>query len=391
MRVLMLTNAVSPDQLGGLQRYVRELAGAVAATGAEVGVVTRRVRDEDPAFAIDHDGVALHRYAVAPPADRLYAAKYPLAALGSAWRGVRRAERDGAIVHVHFALPGVAPLVGGRRFVQTFHAPAHKELSAERQGRYALPAERGAVALLRAGERGLVRNAERIAVLSDFMRDEVLALDPGAGARVELIPGGLDTERFTPGAPIADPFAAGDGPLLLTARRFVPRTGVEELVQAMPEVLAQVPDARLAVCGDGPRREAVQAFVDEAGIGDRVRLLGRVPDADLLAWYRAADLFVMPTQELEGFGLSAAEALATGTPVVGTPAGAIPELLAPLDPRLVSAGTTPSALAETIVRVLRTPDLLEDVAARARAHVHPGLSWAAVADRYLAFYEEATR
>jgi glycosyltransferase involved in cell wall biosynthesis len=382
----MLTNAVSPDQLGGLQRYVRELAGAVSAKGVDVSVVARRVRAEDPLAETGADGVRLRRYDVASRDDALYFARYPLAALGSAWRAARAHAAAGGIVHVHFALPGLAPALGGLPYVQTFHAPAYKEIAAERQGRYALPAEAAAVRLLRGGERLLVRRATRIAVLSEFMRREVLTLHEAAAERVQSIPGGLDTDLFSPGPPVVDPFAAGDGPLLLTARRFVPRTGVVELVRAMPAVLEAVPDARLAVCGDGPLRPEVQAFIDGAGLGDRVRLLGRVSDDDLLGWYRRADLFVMPTQELEGFGLSAAEALATGTPVVGTPAGAVPELLAPLDARLVSAGVDSAALARTIVDVLAAPELLASVAHRARAHVHPGLSWAAVADRYLEFY-----
>jgi glycosyltransferase involved in cell wall biosynthesis len=383
VRVLMLTNAVTPDQLGGLQRYVRELSGALVARGADVAIVTRQVREEDSLREVGDDGVRLLRYPVASRTARSYFVRYPLAAFGSAWRG-SRAQPPGALVHVHYSLPGLAATLAGRSYVQTFHAPAYKEIRAERQGRYSLPAIGLAERALRAGERRVVRGAERIAVLSDFMRREVATLDATAASRVWSIPGGLDTGRFAPGPDDgAGPGIAGSGPLLFTARRFVPRTGVAELVRAMPKV----PGARLAVAGDGPLRSGLQREIDQAGLGGRVRLLGRVSDEALLGWYRRADLFVMPTQELEGFGLSAAEALACGTPVVGTPAGAVPELLKPLDPGLVCADTTSDALAAGIVAALADPQLLRSVAARARAHVHPGMSWSAVADRYLELYE----
>lgn len=73
-----------------------------------------------------------------------------------------------------------------------------------------------------------------------------------------------------------------------------------------------------------------------------------MPDADLPGLYAAADLFVLPTVAYEGFGMSTVEALAAGTPVVGTPVGATPEILGPLDPQLVSPSTLPADLAATI-------------------------------------------
>jgi glycosyltransferase involved in cell wall biosynthesis len=132
---------------------------------------------------------------------------------------------------------------------------------------------------------------------------------------------------------------------------------------------------------------SIQALIDELGLTETVRLLGWVSD-DLVGWNRAADLVVMPTQELEGFGLATVEALACGTPVIGTPSGATPELLRPLDPGLVSRDTSPEALADAIVSILGDPPRLDELAARARGVVHPTMSWARVADRHLALYEE---
>ena len=155
----------------------------------------------------------------------------------------------------------------------------------------------------------------------------------------------------------------------------------------MPRVLAALPGTRLAVAGDGAQRDVIAADVGELGFGDSVRLLGRLFDQDLRAWYRAADLSVLPTQELEGFGLATAEASGCGTPVLGTPAGATAEILAPIDPRLVTAGMSSDELANWMISLLSRPDELAAIAARARARVHPAMGWPLIARRYIELYE----
>ena len=87
----------------------------------------------------------------------------------------------------------------------------------------------------------------------------------------------------------------------------------------------------LAVVGGGLLTDELRRLSSQLGLDGRVRFVGRVAEDELLDWYRAADLFVLPTVAYEGFGMVTVEALASGTPVVGTPAGATPELLEPLD------------------------------------------------------------
>jgi len=389
-KVLLLSNGITPDHLGGLQRYVRELATALVRAGAEVTVVARR---KDPALPLREtaeDGVEIHRFAGPAKTSRLYAATYPAAAARAALAAVD--AHPGHVVHTHFPLQAFPLLLRrGRPFVHTFHAPVYREIESERQGSYALPRplEAGLVRASRRAEAAMVRRAQRIVTLSAFMRDEVVELDAAAGARVTQIAGGIDTTWFTPDGPaVGHPWAQGAGPLLFTARRLVPRTGVLELVEAMPAVLATVPDARLVLAGAGALDAALAARVEALGLQERVLLAGRVSDADLLGWYRAADLVVIPTRELEGFGLATAEALACGTPVVATPAGANGELLAPLSPRLIAGDTTPAGIARVITGALGDPGLLAGVGARARARVHPAMGWDALAARHLALYRE---
>src|SRR5439155_1469356 len=125
------------------------------------------------------------------------------------------------------------------------------------------------------------------------------------------------------------------------------------LLRARPLVVSRRADAQLLIAGAGSRRADLEALAGSLGIAEHVRFVGFVPDADLPLYYQAADCFVLPTRELEGFGLVTVEALACGTPVLGTPVGATPELPDPLDPGLVFDAATPEAIGERLVGFLR--------------------------------------
>jgi glycosyltransferase involved in cell wall biosynthesis len=117
-----------------------------------------------------------------------------------------------------------------------------------------------------------------------------------------------------------------------------------------------------------------------------VEFLGRIPEHALVDWYRRASLVVLPTRELEGFGLATAEALACGAAVVGTSAGATPELLGSLDPMLVADGVSASAMAAAIVRTLSDPDRLQRIRMAAPRRVLPRMGWDEVAEHYVELY-----
>ncbi|MEK7367247.1 MAG: glycosyltransferase, partial [candidate division NC10 bacterium] len=219
------------------------------------------------------------------------------------------------------------------------------------------PIHRAASALLHRIEGRVLARADRVAVLSEFSRDQLArchTLDP---ADVLRIPGGVDPAVFRPAEDRAALRRLLDlppgGPLLITVRNLVPRMGLEDLIRAMAAVTAAFPEATLLLGGAGPLRADLERLAEAAGVAARTRFLGYVPEERLPDLLRAADLFVLPTRMLEGFGLVTVEALACGTPVVGTPVGATPELLGPLGAGLLLSGVGPVPLAEGILRRLR--------------------------------------
>ncbi|MBT6408122.1 MAG: glycosyltransferase family 4 protein, partial [Nitrospina sp.] len=106
-----------------------------------------------------------------------------------------------------------------------------------------------------------------------------------------------------------------------------------------------------------------------------VQLVGLVPRETLPLYFRSADLFILPTTAIEGFGLVTAEALASGLPVMGTPVGATEEILQQIDERLLFRHTSPEALAEGIETFLKTPEIFLEMKSRCRDLAVTRYSW----------------
>jgi glycosyltransferase involved in cell wall biosynthesis len=384
--ILMLTNAIAPDRLGGAYRYVRELSAALSARGHDVTILTKRVDPAHPVEEIGSDGVTILRADVPSKANPFFAALLPLAQARSSRRCLRRFPDS--VVHAHFPTAAL-PLIASRRpFVYTLHAPVHLEVLAERQSSYVLPGplQRPAVSAFRLVEAAVIRRAKPVVVLSESMRREAARLDADQAHDAVLIPGGINTERFQPGTVEPDEWADSGSPMLFTARRLVASGGVLELIAAVARTLGAFPTLRLAIAGDGPMTDQLNRQIGELGLSDHIHLLGRLGDADLVAWYRRADAVVMPAQRLEGFGLTTAEALACGTPVIATPVGANPEVAGLLGSRFLAADSNPPALATTIIDVCSDAALLAEASQRARAIVAPRFDWAVVAVEYEKLY-----
>jgi glycosyltransferase involved in cell wall biosynthesis len=129
--------------------------------------------------------------------------------------------------------------------------------------------------------------------------------------------------------------------------------GLENLLHALNEQGEELRDVLVLIGGEGPLRPMLEGLIRSLDLTGQVQLLGFIPEEHLPRYYQAADLMLLPTAELEGFGLVTVEALACGTPVLGTPVGATPEILAQVDPGLLTEGHDPEAIAKGVRRLLR--------------------------------------
>lgn len=164
----------------------------------------------------------------------------------------------------------------------------------------------------------------------------------------------------------------GNGPLLLSVGRLTTRKGLREFVaNALPAIVAEYPDAMLAVIGDAPAQAlhaqaqsvaSIQAVAAQAGVGRHLRFLGSVTDAELAAAYRAANVHVFPVQQLpgdiEGFGMVAVEAAAHGLPTVAFATGGVVDAVAEgVSGHLVTPADYPG-FAAAALRTLAASDTL---------------------------------
>lgn len=391
--VVMLTNVVAPDKLGGLERYVRELSAQLVKVGVGVTVVSKRTAPDQPDYEVGIDGVHIIRYSPPSKRDPFFAVKYPIVIGAGVRRGLRKATEsaasDDVIIHGHFPVPVLPLLIRGRRFIYTFHAPVYKEIASERQGSYRLSsvAERIVIWSMRQVEAWIMRRAARVVTLSRFIRAEGVALSPSVEERAVLVPGGIDLDRFTPSdGPGAFAGEFGGAPIVFCARRMVARTGVEELIDAASIVLSTSPDTHFVIAGDGPRRAAVEAAITKYAIGDRVHLLGRISDEDLVRWYQSATVAVTPTQELEGFGLSTAEAMACGATPLVTPVGANEEVVEGLPELLTTADRSAESIAAGINAILHEFTSSDSARRRRLSDAAKRFGWPSVVDEYLRVY-----
>lgn len=335
--VLMIAMSTVEEDPGGGNRYADELARVLSGSGtrcrrlllagstpdsADVTAVARR---EDPM------PLRLLRYA----------------------RIARRYAQDAQVLNTHFALYGAAARLSRRarrlQLVVNFQGPWARESAA------AGSRSRLVLRLKHAIEAHHYRQADHLIVLSGAFRD-LLCADYGvAPNRVHVVAPGVDLERFCPAdqEQARDHLGmARDAHVTVSVRRLTPRMGLDRLVRAWVDLPAR---AHLYLAGTGPEQGNLQALVASLGLRDRVHLLGRVEDTDLPDLYRAADLSVVPSLELEGFGLTVLEALACGTPVIASDTGGMAEILPDLAGDLLVSPGDIRALARRLTRAVEDP------------------------------------
>ena len=400
--VVMVTTSYPRFPGDSVGTFMEPIAKSVAARGHEVHVVApwhplvQRPRHED--------GVSFHfykysplpslnvfGYAAAMRADvSLRGAAYLVAplALAQGWRVARKIARRhrATVMHGHWVVPGgitaalaapdlplVISLHGSDVFVAEKFPPAR---SAAR------------VAFARAGV---------VTACSDDLGRRAVALgaDP---SRVEVVPYGVDVGRFRPEpgtrSAIRAQLGLADGvPLLFAAGRLVRKKGFEYLIDAMPAITGRS-RAVLAIGGEGDLAGELEARATRAGARDAIRFLGNLSQDDVARYFAAADAIVVPSVRdeagnVDGLPNVVLEALASGTPLVTTPAGGIGAVVEHGATALVVPERDSSAIADAVTRVLADPELRKSLGRSARSLAASRFGWSVTAERFEGAYRRA--
>lgn len=241
---------------------------------------------------------------------------------------------------------------------------------------------------LRALNRYALARADEVTATSSFLADHVRRFLP-AGAGLEIVPFGVDVDRFRPAA--AERAAPDDGSFTLgfvkTLRR---KYGPAVLLRAMPAILRQVPGARLVMAGRGPLEDELRRLAAELGIASRVEMPGFVPHHRVPDLLRRLDVFVnCSIYPSESFGVAVLEASACGLPVVVTRVGGIPEVCDDGETGLMVEPGDPEALAAAVVRLAADRDRRRAMGERGRRLVVGRYVWSDNVDAMLEILDRA--
>lgn len=376
MIVVHVSDCYAP-RTGGIESQVRDLARAQAAAGDEVHVLTATPGPHGhhaPGDPPEGDGgVRVHRLGTRLPFDVPVNPAAP-----PRMREVLDAVRPD-VVHVHagvvspFAFDGARVAVdAGLPVAVTWHCMLD-----------------GVVAPMRAAVRATRWRSAPLA-LSAVSRAAARRVEAVFGAPVTVVPDGIDLTAWVPTDPTVPDARPRSGPLRLVATmRLAPRKRGPALVDVVARASRALPPGALVldVIGDGPARAAIRRRAERRGLGDVVRLRGRVPRAELPGVYADADVFLAPAR-LEAFGIAALEARAAGLVVVARRGTGVEEFVTSEEDGLLVADD--AAMAAAVVRLATEPGLLERLRTAAAMH-HPVHGWDLTVRSARAEYERARR
>jgi glycosyltransferase involved in cell wall biosynthesis len=399
LAILMAADVDPVPPTSGAERVLHEYSARLAARGHRIIVICRRedrLKPESEAIG----GVQVHRYDVNSNGTLTFL-RSAIQGGSDLCRQIVASEHINVInLHQPLAAEGVFRVREARNIprIYTFHSPWSEEYHIRHPASAGIPAALhhwANVTARRLIERRCLHACERVQVLSDYSYQQLAQIHRVPRSKVSIIPGGVDTVRF---APVEDRIALRrklgippDALLLLTVRNLEPRMGVDALLDAMPTVCQARPEVHLVIGGSGPLTTHLQQRAAALKIDEHVTFAGFIPEADLASYYAAADLFVLPTRGLEGFGLVTVEAMACGTPVLGTPVGGTQEILRGFDESFLFSGTSAEDLAEGILQHLPRIRGNQELRARCRAYVEENYSWDVIIPRIEALFYAAAR
>ncbi|MGY1829636.1 glycosyltransferase family 4 protein [Geodermatophilus sp. SYSU D01180] len=223
---------------------------------------------------------------------------------------------------------------------------------------------------------------DAVTTVSESSRRDIEAHLHVPAAGVEVIPVGIDPDVFTP-PPAGRPREADS--IVVTTSADVPLKGLVHLLEAVAKLRTERP-VRLTVVGTARPGGPAESALDRLGLRDAVRFTGPVSEADLVRLLQTATVAAIPSL-YEGFSLPAVEAMACGTPLVTTDAGALPEVVGSQAGLRVRAGDV-DELTAALKLLLEKPSLQEQLGRAGRRRVLAAYTWRSTAERTADWYAE---
>jgi glycosyltransferase involved in cell wall biosynthesis len=394
-RILHVLDHSLPLQSGYTFR-TRAILKAQEALGHTVrGVTGQRhvapVSGDDPET---HDGLAFHRTPGTPSGPAGLREWREIGALAQQIEAVARMWRP-EILHAHSpALGGLAAVRAGRKLglpvvyeIRAFWEDAAAGNGTGREGslRYRLT---------RALEDRVVAGADAVVTICQGLRDDLIARG-NAPERITIMPNGVDLALF--GQPLqrdaafAQSLGLGEGPVIGFLGSFYPYEGLDDLIAAMPAIVAVRPDARLLLVGGGPAEAELRAQATASSAAAAIHFVGRVPHHEVDRYYALVDVVCYPRKAMRLTDLvtplKPLEAMAQGQLVAASAVGGHRELIEDGVTGTLFPADDPAGLAAAMAALLAYTGMWEERRAVARAFVEQSHDWASNVRRYDPVYQ----
>ncbi len=374
---------------GGMNVYIRELAGELGNRGHRVDIYTRVHDPNDPQVIHLNENVRvihlragkngyMHKVAIYPYLDDF---------TGTLENFILRENLHYDLIHSHYWLSGQVGRWAQARW-NVPHMLMFHTLGAVKNSTGVGEDE----PLLRiTTERQIVQNCHRIIAATEREKSELMRFYCAESGKMNVVPCGVNMEVFQPvdkGSARRQLGFSDDEKIVLYVGRFAALKGIDRLLKAMTHLRHHNGLKLVIVGGDGhgaPEFEAIQRLSSELGINDMISFIGRIEQGDLPPYYSAADLLAVPSYH-ESFGLVALEALACGTPVVATEVGAMNSVICEGKTGSVVADSRPQAFARAIHDFFSKPRHAMESADSIRNSVRQ-FNWSHVAKAMIEKYE----
>ena len=239
--------------------------------------------------------------------------------------------------------------------------------------------------------KSISRQVNHLTYLGEFTRSAIAnsVTKEAAQSMVKIAPG-IDTDHFSPqdARELRNELGLTEKKVIVSVGRLVHRKGQDVLIEAMPAIIKDVPEAHILMIGEGPYRGYLETRAKSLGIEDKITFIGRIQYADLPRYICVGDLFVMPSRsrlaglEVEGLGIVYLEASACGLPVIAGDSGGAPDAVLDGETGLVVDGTKKADVAAAVVELLLDPDRSKAMGIRGRQWIIQEWRWEIWSNRF---------
>ena len=238
-------------------------------------------------------------------------------------------------------------------------------------------------------KRWTLNNIDSLTVVSNALKNEAINLGIRNNLPIKVVPMGVDLSLFNPdryNENIKKKYQI-KGPFILFVGRLSEKKGVEYLINAMPTILNEYPDAKLLIIGEGEREAYLKNLSENLGLLDRsIIFTGAIPNKELPQYYATADIFIGPSIS-EGLGLVFVESIGSSTITMGTNLPAIADVIEDGKTGFIVEQKNSKQIAEKVKYILSNRDNFKDMSKKARKIIVDKFDWNLISKKYTQILE----